>query len=196
MAEQNKTEEEPSIEEILASIRQIISDDDEEAKPAEAAPAPEPEPEPAVEEEIVSFPEEEEDILELNQPVEDPVPEPMEVDLMDHEEEAPAPAPEPPPAPAPKPREPDAVLPPMEDFEDEALFTRNVESTAYSAISGLAAKAAVERHGGRTIEDVVRDELRPMLRQWLDKNLPPLIERLVQDELERVTKRVLGDLGE
>ncbi|MCD8570572.1 MAG: DUF2497 domain-containing protein [Alphaproteobacteria bacterium] len=86
----------------------------------------------------------------------------------------------------------------MEDFsrEDEALFTRNVESTAYSAISGLAAKAAVERHGGRTIEDVVRDELRPMLREWLDKNLPPLIERLVQDELERVTKRVLGDLGE
>ncbi|MCD8497886.1 MAG: DUF2497 domain-containing protein [Alphaproteobacteria bacterium] len=47
-----------------------------------------------------------------------------------------------------------------------------------------------------TIEDVVRDELRPMLREWLDKNLPPLIERLVQDELERVTKRVLGDLGE
>lgn len=186
MAE-NKTEEEPSIEEILASIRQIISDDDEPA--AESAPAePEPAPMPEPEEEIVSFPEDD-DVLDLGQPIEESLPEPMEVDLMEPE---PAPAPPPPP----KPREPDAVLPPMDDFKDEALFTRSVETSAYSAISGLAAKAAVERHGGRTIEDVMRDELRPMLREWLDRHLPSLIERLVQDELERVSKRVLGDLGE
>lgn len=191
----NKTEEEPSIEEILASIRQIISDDDEpaaaESAPAEPEPAPEPEPAaPEPEEEVVSFPEED-DVLDLGQPIEeDPLPEPMEVDLMDHE---PEPEPAPPP---PKPREPDAVLPPMDDFKDEALFTRSVENSAYSAISGLAAKASVERHGGRTIEDVMRDELRPMLREWLDRHLPSLIERLVQDELERVSKRVLGDLGE
>lgn len=156
MAEQNKTEEEPSIEEILASIRQIISDDDAEASPSEAPEEEAAEPEAASE---------------------------------------PEPEPEPLPEPEPK-REPDAVLPPMEDFTDEALFTRSVESSAYAAISELASRASVERHGGLTIEDVVRDELRPMLRAWLDKNLPPLIERLVQDELERVTKRVLGDMGE
>ncbi len=63
MSEQEK-DEEPSMEDILASIRRIISDDDEEAKPEEAAepeseaepeaePEPEPEPEPAPEEEDV-----------------------------------------------------------------------------------------------------------------------------------------------
>lgn len=185
MADQNKTEEEPSIEEILASIRQIISDDDEEA-PAAAAEEPEPEPEP--EESVESFPEEEEDILELTQPVEKEKPA-IEVDLMDHEEPAP-------PPPPPKMKEPDAALPPMEDFGQEAIFTRNVENTAYAAISELASKAAIERMSGVTIEDVVRDELRPMLREWLNKHLPVLIERLVQGELERVSKRVLGDLGE
>lgn len=197
MADQNKTEEEPSIEEILASIRQIISDDDEEpdaeAVVEESSPEPESEPEP--EEDIVSFPEEDDDILDLTQSVEEPKPA-IEVDLMDQELE-PEPEPEPmPPPPAPKAKEPDAMLPPMEDFAEDALFTRNVESSAYAAISELASKAAIERMSGITIEDVVRDELRPMLREWLDRHLPPLIERLVQDELERVSKRVLGDLGE
>lgn len=214
MAEQNKPEEEPSIEEILASIRQIISDDDAEPAPAAAEPAPEakpaavapaPEsasiPEPAPEPVFMPEPEEEEDddILDLSESAE---PEPMEVDLRDHVDEPGPIFAEQEPEPAldpdftPPGRDPDATLPPMEDFTDEALFTRNVESMAYAAISELASKAAVERSGGLTIEDVVRDELRPMLREWLDRNLPPLIERLVQEELERVSKRVLGDMGE
>ena len=56
----------------------------------------------------------------------------------------------------------------------------------------LVRRTAVE-HGSVTIEEIVRSELKPLLREWLDKYLPSVIERLVQEELERVTKRVLED---
>ena len=45
--------------------------------------------------------------------------------------------------------------------------------------------------GGPTIEDIVREELRPLLKQWLDTNLPPLVERLVRTEIERVVGRAV-----
>ena len=41
----------------------------------------------------------------------------------------------------------------------------------------------------RTLEDLVKDMLRPMLKAWLDDNLPPLVERLVRAEIERVARR-------
>ena len=41
---------------------------------------------------------------------------------------------------------------------------------------------------GRTIEDLVKDMLRPMLKNWLDDNLPGLVERLVRAEIERVSR--------
>jgi len=43
--------------------------------------------------------------------------------------------------------------------------------------------------GGPTVADLVREELRPMLKAWLDSNLPPLVERLVRAEIERVISR-------
>ncbi len=43
--------------------------------------------------------------------------------------------------------------------------------------------------GGPTIADLVREEMRPMLKAWLDNNLPPLVERLVRAEIERVISR-------
>ncbi len=42
--------------------------------------------------------------------------------------------------------------------------------------------------GGRTLEDIVSDVLRPLLQTWLDENLPPLVERLVQAEITRVAR--------
>jgi len=42
--------------------------------------------------------------------------------------------------------------------------------------------------GGPTLEDIVREELRPLLKTWLDENLPPLVERAVRTEIERVTR--------
>jgi len=44
---------------------------------------------------------------------------------------------------------------------------------------------------GPSIEDVVREEIRPILRDWLDSHLPPLVERLVRAEIERVVNRAL-----
>jgi cell pole-organizing protein PopZ len=46
--------------------------------------------------------------------------------------------------------------------------------------------------GGPTIEDLVREEIRPLLKQWLDANLPPVVERLVRAEIERVVGRAIS----
>jgi cell pole-organizing protein PopZ len=46
---------------------------------------------------------------------------------------------------------------------------------------------------GRTLEDLVKEMLRPMLKEWLDKNLPPMVEHMVRRELDRMTRRA-GDV--
>ena len=48
------------------------------------------------------------------------------------------------------------------------------------------------RSGGPTIEDIVREEIRGLLKAWLDENLPRVVERLVQAEIERVVSRHVG----
>jgi cell pole-organizing protein PopZ len=50
-------------------------------------------------------------------------------------------------------------------------------------------RGAQVHSGGPTIADLVREEIRPMLKEWLDSNLPPLVERLVRAEIERVISR-------
>jgi hypothetical protein len=56
----------------------------------------------------------------------------------------------------------------------------------------LAAERASQVHrGGPTIEDLVREEIRPILKDWLDNHLPPLVERLVRAEIERVVGRAV-----
>ncbi len=45
--------------------------------------------------------------------------------------------------------------------------------------------------GARTIEQVVEDLMRPMLKTWLDQNLPRLVERLVEKELARMARRAV-----
>ena len=171
MSEQD-TEQEPSIEEILTSIRQIISDDDEEAgdeAPVEAPAEPEPE----------------EEVVELTDKVDDePEPEP-------EPEVVAEPEPEPEPEPEIEVEMQDAAPAPVSDDADSVL-TNTAENAAFDAFSELARKTAVE-HGGITLEEIVRSELKPLLRGWLDKNLPNIIERLVQEELERVAKRAMED---
>jgi cell pole-organizing protein PopZ len=49
--------------------------------------------------------------------------------------------------------------------------------------------AGVARGSRITLEDVVREELRPLLKAWLDTHLPPLVERIVREEIERVVAR-------
>jgi cell pole-organizing protein PopZ len=48
------------------------------------------------------------------------------------------------------------------------------------------------RPGGPSLEDLVRAEIRPLLQQWLDTNLPPMVERLVRAEIERVVGRAIS----
>jgi cell pole-organizing protein PopZ len=55
-----------------------------------------------------------------------------------------------------------------------------------SAFSALAQTVLV--HDARTLEDLVREMLRPMLKVWLDDNLPGMVERLVRAEIERVSR--------
>ena len=102
------------------------------------------------------------------------------VDLQEHEEEE-LPPPPPPKRPAPEP-EPD----------ESSILTDHAAHAALQGFSRLAARTPVERQShlaGITLEDIVRDLMRPMLRDWLDQNLPPLIEKLVAKELQRLARK-------
>ena len=46
-------------------------------------------------------------------------------------------------------------------------------------------------NGARTLEQLTREVMRPMLKEWLDENLPDLVERLVQEEIERMVNRAV-----
>jgi cell pole-organizing protein PopZ len=50
---------------------------------------------------------------------------------------------------------------------------------------------AVTKSGSITIEDIVREEIRPLLKSWLDSHLPSLVERVVRAEIERVINRTV-----
>ena len=72
----------------------------------------------------------------------------------------------------------------------------SIETTnaAASSVTNLVRALTSDRStqvfsGGPTIADLVREEMRPMLKAWLDSNLPPLVERLVRAEIERVISR-------
>ena len=87
------------------------------------------------------------------------------------------------------------LIEPEEDTaadDDDSILTDRAESAAYDGFSELKKKTSVE-HDGITLEEIVRTELNPLLRKWLDKHLPSIIERLVQEELERIAKRTLED---
>ena len=68
-------------------------------------------------------------------------------------------------------------------------------AAASASVDALMRTLAAERstavaRGGPTIEDLVRAEIRPLLKDWLDNHLPPLVERLVRTEIERVVSRM------
>jgi uncharacterized protein len=184
------------MEEILASIRRIIADDQDGGKaapsatlqqPARAAPPP-----PAAVEEP------EEDVLDLAE-VATPVPRGGPSLDLDHDdigyreaeesdfdafeiEEAPEPAAPPPPPPEPVRAEPE---PPSQLFH-ERLISTSTDSTVTGSFNMLA--HTVLTQNARTLEDLVKEMLKPMLKTWLDDNLPTLVERLVRAEIERVTR--------
>ena len=172
------------MEEILASIRRIIADDDD--KPNLEAGAPEPVDEP------------EEGVLDLASVAEERAGSNLEIDLPDisfqvapEPEAAVAEPPEPPapPPPAPEPaREPPPVEPAPSRLSAQAEQLISHEATAsVSHAFGLLSHTIMSQNA-HTLEDIVREMLRPMLKTWLDDNLPPLVERLVAAEIQRVAR--------
>ncbi|MGA2895143.1 MAG: DUF2497 domain-containing protein [Xanthobacteraceae bacterium] len=228
--------QEPSMEEILASIRRIIADDDAsksavrapepakvEAQPVAPPPAPPPPPvfvapppppppaavaEPDFETELppaaespVSFP---------SEPLEDPA------DILDLTESMAAALPPSPPPPRPVASIPTAMPNPVPqfrtidgrpdvDFEETSerpapspgfagygevergRLVSNETSAAVDSAFNVLAQTVLAKNA-RTLEDLVRDMLRPMLKTWLDDNLPGMVERLVRAEIERVSR--------
>jgi cell pole-organizing protein PopZ len=172
--------QEPTMEEILASIRRIISEDEAPvaAEPFEVPAAPEPPPAPptAVHE----------DVLELTEKVPDAPAAALEThgDLDVMPTNAPAPEPEAAHAPPPQPVAAGAPLP------DEALLSPPAADLA-SAAFGQLSKSLLMPAEGRTLEDVVRELLRPLLKAWLDEHLPSIVQIAVTEEVERVSRRRL-----
>ena len=169
---------EPSIEEILDSIRQIISDDED--APASTA-------------KMASTPPPEDDIIELTEKItERPSIQPEAV--IDMQEPEPPP---PPPVRVQPPEPPKPMTPPppasRQETHADSLLTQAAEEAAMRAFTELTHRAAIEKGGGITIEDVVRYEVRPLLRGWIDKHLPGIVERLVQKELEKISARFEQD---
>ena len=68
---------------------------------------------------------------------------------------------------------------------EAGLLSRETTAAVGSALNTLA--QTVRKHEP-TLEEVVRETLRPMLKSWLDENLPRLVERMVQAEIERVAR--------
>ena len=171
----DQSSQEPTMEEILASIRRIISEDD---APAEAA-APAPEPEPALVEEALA----EDDVLELTDPIEPPAP----VETMgDIDVYSPEPEPEPAPAPAPAPQ-PEPIQGFSRDEVADNLVGDHAASLAATAFGSLSSALLMPKDG-RTLEDVVRELLRPLLKEWLDQNLPRIVEAKVEEEVHRIAR--------
>ena len=95
--------------------------------------------------------------------------------------------------PVPIMPEPQAAPPPLPPQDD--LVAPAAAAAAATAVGALMRTLANERstathRGGPTIEDLVRDEMRPLLKSWLDQHLAPMVERLVRAEIERVVTRM------
>ncbi len=196
-----QAQREPTMEEILASIRRIISEEDKPAEGgevldlqpppapvAEAKPVPQPAPAPKPVEIPKPAPappvaakapppavfEEPEDEHASGRPLED--------ELMILERE---PEPETPPiAAAPRPAQPEWNPQPAQP--QRPLVSDPVANHASAALGKLMGSMFVS--SGNTLDDVVRDLLKPLLKEWLDANLPHIVEAEVAKEIDRIRR--------
>jgi cell pole-organizing protein PopZ len=92
-------------------------------------------------------------------------------------------------ASAPPRRQPAYEPPPLYESPTpppQQILSRSTVSAVESAFNTLA--NTVLSNNARTLEDLVKEMLRPMLKSWLDDNLPGLVERIVKAEIERVSR--------
>lgn len=169
-------QQEPTMEEILASIRRIISED---AEPGKAGPA--------------AAPSRDGEVLELTNVVhddgsvgaaEEPPPEPPR--------RRPEPAPEPRAArraPEPRPARNQSDLDMVDKDDRDGVLSSQATSAISNAFGMLTREREVGVGGpGTTLEDIVVQMMKPMLAAWLDEHLPEIVERVVQQEVERASR--------
>ncbi|MPZ37451.1 MAG: DUF2497 domain-containing protein [Rhizobiales bacterium] len=216
---------EPTMEEILASIRRIIADDDTTSTNAPPTKAADPVPPPpslmAQRPEPVPTPSSRASPIAPPRPASEPSMRQAEVDEMLSNLNTPA-SPEPeqgPPTPdileltesMAEPEQPNGGFRTIDGHSDVVFEDRPIESESsrtsgprpprldadalISSTTTAAVDSAFNRlahtvlvQNARTLEDLVREMLRPMLKSWLDDNLPGLVERLVRAEIERVSR--------
>ena len=172
---------EPSMEEILASIRRIISEDEEEG----AAPTPEPEnasPFAAIEAaaeaqsaEVV----EEEPLAEIVEP--EPALETVESVADDYDDAE----------PRLNTEDVEMIKTDIrETIERETPMIGEASATAATkAFQNLSQSVRVSGGDGHTLEDIVMELLKPMLKDWLDQNLATIVEEKVEEEVQRLARR-------
>jgi cell pole-organizing protein PopZ len=154
---------EPSMEEILASIRNIIADERDQAQAAAPKPAPHT-PAPQI---VYS-----KDALAPQSLASEPS---QRTDVN---------------APTvvwrrPQPADSEPVAVPA-SREEEPLLSAEASDAVSESFSDLSVNLAVRT--AELADSLVREMLRPMLKQWLDENLPALVERLVKAEIQRVAR--------
>jgi cell pole-organizing protein PopZ len=170
---------EPSMEEILASIRNIIS----EERPGLAQPAPAPAPQSSIAPEPAT--------PAAPPPVAQAAPERVEPVAMPR---VVWPKPEAEPAqemvghgsPDPAPVARETKSPEIPPVHEDALVSPATHAAIASSFEALSVGVAVQN--STMIEDAVRDMIRPMLKAWLDDNLPSMVEGLVRGEIQRVAR--------
>ena len=152
----------PSMEEILASIKRIIAEEGEVAPspPTVRMPRAKREELPPLE---LSEEAPDEDVLELTRPIGPTVARGSAGDGMARGSGT------------------------VEDGAD--LLSNGAADASRNALSALAAVAGGAGVGGNALEGLVRELLRPMLREWLDANLPTIIEKMVAAEIARISGR-------
>lgn len=169
---------EPSMEEILASIRRIISEDDEgaaeDAPSAKSAPPSRPakpslvkartEPEAAAEDGPAPTQETSPDDSEDDRA--NPHLETEDVEMIKQN-----------------------VAEAIQEDAGDAILDRDAEEAASSAFQSLSQSVRVSDHPGRSLEDIVTEMLRPMVKEWLNENLPAIVEEKVEEEVQRVARR-------
>jgi cell pole-organizing protein PopZ len=82
----------------------------------------------------------------------------------------------------------------MQALAEDELISEPVAERSTSLLSDLAREIVRQRsiglgNGGITLEDMVRELLRPILKEWLDENLPYMIERIIKKEIEKMVNR-------
>ncbi len=186
-AQRPEGEPEPSMEEILTSIRRIIASDEEESPTGGEG----------------------EEVLELTDVVEEGADEAAKAEERGKPEAAASDAPEPETSP---PAGEETAAPPAEAEAKEEAEARETApaapavevgdllspaaaaatAAAFARVTRTVAKPDAEAEipgGGRTVEEFLAELLRPMLREWLDAHLPALVERVVEREIRRLARR-------